>query len=224
MTSWSPSASRLRTRWRRVRRAVLARRRALAAVLAGAAALAGLRAVAAPVPETTEVLVAVRDLPAGEPLVAADVAAVPWPAGTAPAGLVESAAGHVLAAPLRAGEPVTDVRLVGPGLAEAAPGLAAVPIRVPDAGVVALLRAGDRIDLIGTDPADGRTGQVAGRVLVLAVPGVGTDDPMGAPTGAAVAPGSVPPGRLVIVALPPTLVTDVVAASVRQLITVVFSR
>lgn len=220
MTSWTTPASALRTRGRRVRRAVLARRRVLAALLAGVAALAGLRAVAAPPPETTDVLVAVRDLPAGEPLAAGDVATVPWPAGTAPAGLVEHPAGRVLAAPLRAGEPVTDVRLVGPGLAQAAPGLVAVPIRVPDAGVAGLLRAGDRVDLLATDPAGGRTGQVAGHVLVLAVPGVGADDR----TGAAGGVGSVPPGRLVVVAVPPTMVTDLVGASVRQLITVVFSR
>lgn len=216
MTSWTLPADRLRSRWRGVRRAVLARRRLLAAGLAAAAALASLRAVAAPAPETVEVLVAARDLAAGEPLSASDLAPAAWPSGSAPRGAVDDAVGRVLAAPLRAGEPVTDVRLVGPGLGRATSGLTAVPVRIPDAGAADLLRAGDRVDLLATDPADGRTRPVAEHVLVLAVP----DDRS---TSAGLAQRA-PAGRLVVVAVPPALVTMLVSASVGQLISVAFSR
>lgn len=217
MTSWTLPASRLRSRWRRTRRAVLARRRALAALLVAAAALAGLRAVAAPAPDTVDVLVAAHDLPAGEPLRTEDLTQVAWPTGTAPAGPAD-AVGRVLAAPLRAGEPVTDVRLTGPDLASTTPGLAAVPIRLPDPGIAGLLRAGDRVDLLATDPADGVTEEVAAQVLVLAVPGTGHDDAGGSHGGA----GSVPAGRLVVVAVPPGLVPTLVSASVTRLLSVAF--
>ena len=58
----------------------------------------------------------------------------------------------MLAGPVRAGEPLTDVRLVGASLAAAYPGAVAVPVRLPDAGMAALLRVGDRIDLVAADP------------------------------------------------------------------------
>ena len=45
--------------------------------------------------------------------------------------------GRVLAAPVRRGEPITDVRLVGPSLLGATTaGLVAVPVRIADAGRV----------------------------------------------------------------------------------------
>ena len=98
--------------------------------------------------------VAARDLPAGQVLGAADLVAVGFAPGSAPAGAVdvETTTGRTLAAPLRAGEPVTDVRLVGPGLTDGYPGLAAVPVRLPDAGMADLLQAGDRIDLVVGGP------------------------------------------------------------------------
>ena len=85
---------------------------------------------------------------------ARDLATVGFAAGTAPEALADDPVGRVLAAPLRAGEPVTDVRLVGP--ADRGPTrLVAVPVRLPDPGMVALLRVGDRIDLLATDPRGG---------------------------------------------------------------------
>ena len=81
-----------------------------------------------------------------------------------PTGSTDDAVGRTLAAPLRAGEPVTDVRLVGPALAAGAPGADALPVRLPDAGMVGAARAGDRIDLIATDPQGGRRSVVAADV------------------------------------------------------------
>src|SRR5690242_13846156 len=103
---------------RPVRRAVLARRRALAAALTAVAVLAGLQAVAAPPPPHVPVAVAARDLPAGTVLAPGDVTTVDFAPGSVPSGLAGEVAGRTLAAPLRAGEPVTDVRLVGPALTD----------------------------------------------------------------------------------------------------------
>ena len=90
-----------------------------------------------------------------------------------PDGLARAAVGRTLAAPLRRGEPVTDVRLVGPELTDGTPGLTAVPVRLPDAAMVALLEVGDLIDLIATDPQGSGATVVAAGVPVLAIPPTG---------------------------------------------------
>jgi Flp pilus assembly protein CpaB len=141
---------------RALRRAVSLHRRLLAAGLAAAAAAVGL-GVAAPSPPVTEaVVVAERDLPGGAVLRARDLQVRRFTAGTAPAGSAETPAGllgRVLAAPLRTGEPVTDVRVVGPGLVRGyGPGLVAAPVRIADADSVALVRVGDRVDVLAPDP------------------------------------------------------------------------
>ena len=87
----------------------------------------------------------------------------------------------MLAAPLRQGEPVTDVRLVGPSLTEGYDGLVAVPVRLPDAGAVSLLQVGDQIDLVATDPEAATARTLAADVPVVALP---------SRRGPATAPGS----------------------------------
>ena len=76
-------------------------------------------------------------------------------AGAGPSGALASVAdlpGRPLAGPVRAGEPLTDVRLLGPALLDALPGDAeervAVPVRLADAGVTQLLAVGDRVDVL----------------------------------------------------------------------------
>lgn len=203
-----PIADRLRP----VRRAVLRRRRLIAAGLAGIAVAAGIHAVAGPAPATVPVRVATRDLPAGAELTAADLETVRFAPGSEPAGLADDPEGQVLAAPLRAGEPVTDVRLVGPALTTGQPGLVAVPVRLPDPGMVALLDVGDRIDLVATDPQDGGAAVVAADVPVLAIPAV--DDAAGA-TGLT--------GRLVVVGAGAGQVEPLAEAAVRSFVTYTWS-
>src|SRR4051794_11868204 len=172
-----PSArDRLTRVLRPVRRGVLARRRLLAAALAAVAVAAGLRATAAPPPERVLVPVAARDLSAGVVLAPGDVTEVPFAPGSVPAGLADGAAGRVLAAPLRRGEPVTDVRLVGPALTDGYPGLTAVPVRLPDPAMAGLLRVGDRVDLVAADPQEGGADLVAADVPVLAIPATGGEE------------------------------------------------
>ena len=107
-----------------------------------------------------------RDLPAGATLTARDVVTVDYAPGTAPTGLAADPVGRVLAAPMRAGEAVTDVRLVGASLAAAYPDDVVVPVRLPDAGMAALLRVGDRIDLVAADPQGDSARVVAAGVTV----------------------------------------------------------
>lgn len=195
-----------------IRRAVLARRRLLAAVLAGLAVTAGVRAATVPPAAEVTVLTAARDLPAGTTLAAGDLAPAGFSPASVPDGIAADPAGRTLAAPVRAGEPVTDVRLVGPALTDADPSLTAVPVRLPDAAMVDLLEVGDRIDLVATDPQRAGAEVVASGVPVLAVPPASPDTPSGQP------------GALVVVGVDPAEVTRLADASVRKFLTYAFSR
>ncbi len=201
---------------RTVRRAVLRRRRLLAALLAAVAVASGIRAAAAPPPARVGVLVAAHDLAAGSVLGSDDLTTARFAADTVPAGLGGSPEGRVLAAPLRAGEPVTDVRLVGRALAASYPGLTAVPVRLPDAGMADLLRVGDRVDLVAADPQGSGASVVAADVPVLALPAPAPAD-AGAGTGGL-------PGRLVVVGAGTTDVPRIADASVRYFLTFVYAR
>jgi Flp pilus assembly protein CpaB len=196
---------------RRVRRAVLARRRLLAALFAGLAVAAGVQAATAPPQPAVGVLTAARDLPAGAVIGSDDVVAVDFTPASVPSGAARRVVGQTLAGPLRKGEPVTDVRLVGPALTADDPELVAVPLRLPDAGMVELLDVGDRIDLIGTDPQGAGASVVATGVPVLALPRV------------AEAEASAQPGGLVVVGAGSAEVTRLTDAGVRLFLTYSFS-
>jgi Flp pilus assembly protein CpaB len=196
---------------RPVRRAVLARRRLLAALLTAVAVATGLHAATATPPPEVRVVVAAHDLPSGTVLGDEDLRTVGFRPGSVPAGVAAAPAGRTLAAPLRAGEPVTDVRLIGPPLTEGYPGLAAVPVRLPDAAMADLLAVGDRVDLVSADPQGTGATVVASGVPVLALP---------AGDGEAGAAGLT--GRLVVVGAAPGDVARIADASVRTFLTVAF--
>ena len=156
------------------------RRRLVAAGLAAVAVVAGLRAVSPAAAPTVAVWSAARDLNGGRPLTAADLAVVALPSGLVPAGALRAGAritGRLLAAPMRRGEPLTDVRLLEPSLLASLPDphLVAVPVRVADgSAAAALVHAGDVVDVLAVaDPTAGgprRPTTVATGVHVLAVP------------------------------------------------------
>ena len=202
-----------RRRLRAVRQQLRRRRRVIAALLTAGAVLAGVRAVAPPPPDTVEVLVAAHDLPSGAVLADDDLVTRAFPADLAPPDAAEAATGRVLAGPMGRGEVLTDVRLVGPALADARPGETVLPVRLPDAGMAALLRAGDRVDLVATDPGTGETGVVASDVTVLATPAGVPDGPAGGAGGA-----------LVVVAASPDEATAVASAALAQFLTVAWNR
>jgi pilus assembly protein CpaB len=160
-------------------------RRVLAVALLLAAVVVALRpdgpaGTLVPAPVGVPVVVTARDLPAGVVLTRSDLRVASLPAAAVPAGAARDLPpllGRTVAGPVRRGETVTDARLVGPGLTT---GLgpqesAAVPVRLADAEAAALVRPGDRVDVLGAPvDTDGTPGardavEVATGVRVLAV-------------------------------------------------------
>ncbi|ORV82999.1 flagellar biosynthesis protein FlgA [Mycobacterium interjectum] len=147
----------LRPDWTRT---VLARRVAAGGlvVLAGVATLRS-----DPHGDDIEVVVAARDLRPGAALNADDVRLEKRSATTIPDGSqrdVATVAGSMLAGPTRRGEVLTDVRLLGSRLAEAAigskagPGARIVPLHLADGALIDLLRVGDVVDVLAAPAAD----------------------------------------------------------------------
>ncbi|MGY2064544.1 Flp pilus assembly protein CpaB [Blastococcus sp. SYSU DS0619] len=172
-------------RLRRPRSPLLAARRAAAALLTALALVLALRPAAAPAadpaPAGVPVVVAATDLPAGTALTPASLALVRLPPGTVPDGVVgtpELLVHRVLAGHVRRGEPLSDARLVGAGLsALLPPGQVAAPVRLADLTVAALVRAGDRVDVLATGTEAASADRVAEGARVLAAPAAEADDP-----------------------------------------------
>ncbi|RYB94706.1 pilus assembly protein CpaB [Nocardioides oleivorans] len=202
-----------RRRLRAVRHQLRRRRRLAAAVLAGIAALAAIRAIAPPPPETVSVLVATRDLPSGTLLGDDDLATRDFPSDLAPPDAAGEATGRVLAAPIGRGEVLTDARVVGPGLAEAQAGDTVLPVRLPDAGMATLLRPGDVVDLLATDPGTGAATTIARDVTVLATPRDVPEGPAGG-TG----------GALVVIGASAREAVEITSAALSQFLTVSWER
>ena len=213
MTRSHPTGGRLR-RLRRLRRALLARRRPIAAACAAVAVAASLQATSAPPPPRTTVLTAAHDLAAGVVVGAGDLRRTPYDPAGVPEGTLPAVAvvGRTTTGPVRTGEPFTDARLVEASLLRGYPGLVAVPVRIGDPGAVRLLRVGDRVDLLAADPQGEQPAETLGQdVPVLAIPRSGEADP-GLTTGA-----------LVVVGLPAAGARHVAEASVSAFLSVVLT-
>lgn len=146
--------------WRRGRG-----RRVLCGLLLAAAVLVLVSVVRPPAPATTRALVAVRDLPAGHRLTAADVRGVAWPADTALPGALtaDAVTGTLLVAPIRSGEPLTGSRVRAAGSwSGVAEGQVVVSVPVAPGSVAQLVQPGDRIDLY-----DGASGRPIGTDLAV---------------------------------------------------------
>lgn len=185
--------------WRRVVR--------LRRIAAGALTVLALVLVLAPRagPSGVPVLVAAVELPAGATVRAEDLAVRDWPAELAPAGALGEpalAAGRVLVGAAHAGEPLTDLRLVGAGPVPG--GAAAVPIRIADAGVAALLAPGNRVDVVTVGGQSDEPSVLATDAQVLAV----------------LAEEKGTRGRLVLVAMPRDVAGRVASAALADQITV----
>ena len=151
-----------------------ARHRALlAAGLAAASVAAGLSAVAPGAAPTTGVLTAGRDLPAGAVLAPGDLVTARVPQSLVPAGALTDAAavvGRPVAGPVRRGEPLTDVRLLGAALLPDGSDVA-VPVRLAEPATAALVAAGDKVDVLAASPEGGvAAAVVATGLAVLSVP------------------------------------------------------
>jgi Flp pilus assembly protein CpaB len=187
-------------------------RRVAAAVLVGFAAIMALY----PHRDRLDgdlVVVAARDLNPGTVVQASQLALRRLPAQATPDGAARSPAavlGRTLAAPVRRGEALTDVRLTGPDLTRSVSGdpeLVSVPVRLADPGVAALLHAGAVVDVVTVGPQHDEPVLLARGARVLAV----LESP--AHTGER-------DGKLVLVALDPVAATRVAATSIAQNLTV----
>ncbi len=211
----------LRERWELVWRGsgfgrTLLLRRAAAALLVGLAAVLALTSGAgsADVP----VVVATRDLSPGTELGAGEVVLRGLPAQAVPDGAARATTtvlGRTLAAPVRRGEPLTDVRLAGPDLARAVsadPAAISVPLRLPDPAIAALLHPGAVVDVVTVGERSDEPVVLARGARVLAVLEPARAQRAGSTTAVE--------GRLVLVALDAAAATRVAAASLTQSLTV----
>ncbi|MBV8996168.1 MAG: flagella basal body P-ring formation protein FlgA [Pseudonocardiales bacterium] len=208
-------AALLQQRWDELRQAAafgqtLLLRRVAAAVLVGLAAVMALYSSQDPYPGDMMV-VAARDLSPGTVVEASQLTVRRLPAQAVPDGAARSPAavlGRTLAAPVRRGEALTDVRLTGPDLTRlisSNPQLTSVPLRLADPGVAALLRAGSTVDVVTVGPQQGEPVVLARGARVLAVLESGT---------------AQRDGKLVLIALDPVAATRVAATSISQNLTV----
>ena len=194
---------------RDLRRALARHRVLLSCGLAAASVAAGLSAVVPAAEPTARVLTAARDLAGGSVLSADDLVVADVPRALVPGGALAAttaAVGRLVAGPVRAGEALTDVRLVGAGLLPAGDEVAA-PVRVAEPATAALVRTGDVVDVLSASPEGGpAAATVAHGVRVLAVPAPGDEPGEGAllvvaatrPTAARLAAAAVT-GRLSVV-------------------------
>jgi Flp pilus assembly protein CpaB len=162
-----------------LRRALSRHRVLLSAGLAAGSVATAVTALAPAAAPTTAVVVAARDLTAGVPLGSGDVRTVELPSAAVPSGaLVDPAAalGRLVPGPVRAGEPLTDVRLLGAALLP--PGSeVATPVRVAERATAALVREGDVVDVLSAAPdGSAAAATVVTAVRVLSVP-LADDDP-----------------------------------------------
>lgn len=199
----------LRPDWSRT----LAARRVLAGGLVVLAAVAAWRDD--PRADHTEVVVTTRDLSPGTELTADDVRLESRTASTIPDGSradIASVVGATLAGPARRGEVVTDVRLLGPRLAESAAGPDAriVPLPLADAALVDLVRPGDIVDIVAA-PASSDEETSARLIATDAVVVLVSAKESGSSRGSA--------GRVVLVALPAAAAKTVAGVALVQAVT-----
>jgi pilus assembly protein CpaB len=190
----------------------LSRHRGLLAAGLAAGSVASALGVLAPSGEAgVLVLRAARDLPAGAALANADVSLVEVPRAAVPDGALAAlpdVVGRLLAAPVRRGEALTDVRLAGAALLDRDPDRLAVPVRLADAASATLLHAGDRVDVLAAASRPGAAAEaqvVADDVTVLAVPSAVEDAGEGA---------------LVLLAVEPSVARRLAAAAVSSRLSV----
>lgn len=202
-----------------LRRHLLIRRRALAAVCLGLAVWCALDVLTAAPPRGVPVVTAARALESGTTLTAGDLRRTRFSPTSVPATALRdlrAAVGRTLVAPLARGEPLTDGRLLGRGMLAGYPDRSALGLRIPDADAAALLRPGDRVDLVASDPQGDDEGERLVRdAVVLALPEPDRDSPR---------LGTDAVGRLVLFAVPREDVARVAASGAAHFLTVIWNR
>ncbi|BBZ51232.1 flagella basal body P-ring formation protein FlgA [Mycobacterium heidelbergense] len=219
-SSLNPAPLRRLSAWLRPdwTRTVLARRVAAGGlvVLAGVAALRS-----NPDGDVADVVVAARDLRPGAALTADDVRLEKRLATTVPDGPETdpgAVVGSTLAGPARRGEVLTDVRLLGSRLAEAAvgpkagPGARIVPLHLADSALIDLVRVGDVVDVLAAPATDAPgTTQPASRVVAT--------DAVVVLVSAKQKVQATDTDRVVLVALPARVANSVAGSALGQTVT-----
>lgn len=188
----------------------------------GLVVLAGIATLRSnPAGDYAQVVVADHDLRPGTALTADDVRLEKRLAATVPDGAraeVGAVVGSTLAGPARRGEVLTDVRLLGSRLADAAigskagPGARIVPLHLADGALIDLVRAGDVVDVLAA-PATGapETSHAAPKVVATdaVVVLVSAKEKLQAADG----------DRVVLVALPARVANTVAGSALGQTVT-----
>jgi len=156
----------------RLRAFVFDHRRPLAAACAALAVLTAVDALR-PSTDTTSVAVVAHDVPSGRVLTADDLTTVQVPPAARPDHLLdrEAAVGRRVAGPMRAGEAVTDRRVISPRDLD---GATLSMVRVDDPATLIGLRVGDRVDVLApvtTDDGGGARAVVQGATVAVLPPG-----------------------------------------------------
>ena len=196
----------------------VAARRTAAAALVVLAAVVAFRSD--PDGDQTDVVVATRDLQPGVALTAGDVRLEKHVATTIPDGTksqIDDVVGATLAGPARRGEVLTDVRLLGPRLAESAAGADAriVPLHLADSALLDLLRAGDVVDVLAAGAPNSSADTATAPHLVATGAVVVLVSPRPAQRG----PGN---DRVVLVALPAATAHRVAGVALVETVTLTF--
>ncbi|MCR6484053.1 SAF domain-containing protein [Amycolatopsis sp. OK19-0408] len=160
---------------------------------------------------TTPTVVAAHDLPSGAALRTSDVRLADLPDSARPAGVSSTLGeveGHLLAGAVRAGEPLTDVRLAKTIPASGEPGTATVPVRLADSAVAGLLGLGGRVDVVAAPEPGAPASVLASGATVVAI---GHQEK---------AAGGPEKGPLVLLRLPEATATRVAAISLERPVTV----
>ncbi|MEV8146363.1 RcpC/CpaB family pilus assembly protein [Specibacter sp. NPDC078709] len=185
-SNWSNRSKRPNI-FQRLRRIALRRRRLLAALLLCLAAAIAVQQLTPSAPATVEVLVTVRDLPAGHTLAHHDVTMTAVAPVIVPDGAFASAPlspaiispaingqpvwlGRQLSGPVRRGEVLTDASMLGNELLIGSPpGTQAVPVRVSDPATLSLLSQGQLVTVV-LSRSETMAGPVQNEILAIAVP------------------------------------------------------
>jgi Flp pilus assembly protein CpaB len=210
-TPLSRLAVALRPDWTRT----VAARRTAAGLLVVLSAVAALRPD--PADGRADVVVAARDLSPGAALRADDLIVESHSATTTPDGARSDPAelvGLTLAGPMRRGEVLTDVRVLGPRLAEASAGPDArvVPLHLADLALLDLLRPGDVVDVLAASSVTpGGDTDAPPRVVATNAVVVLVSERSSSPASG--------DQRVVLVALPSHAATEVAGASLTAAVT-----
>lgn len=216
-TSSTSGESALRPVVRAVRRTVSAHRRLVAALLAGLAVAASLTALRPPSPPTRDVVVAARDLTSGTTLTASDLEIRSVTADDVAAHTYDSTdavVGEVIAAPMRRGESLTDVRLLTSELVAGYPdGTTLATVRIADPQSLWGVEVGTYVDIVGVDlEGRGDGGVLARNAQVVAMPSPPEDEGPGVTAGA-----------VLVVGVPRETAVDLADASSRMQLAAVVS-